>query len=1327
MKTHYRILVLLLMFCASVQGMQASLNRLFTTGHNLPNSLVNCVVEDAEEMIWVSTEDGLCRFNGSQFVNYRNEPGNPHSLQSNFVRNICCDSLGHVLVCTLQGVQMYRRQTDDFTPVLCNTDVHVSPGNISGISLLANGDFLATGNRTFTVHIDENDQPQVVGNAFTQNVGMTLQSCQDALGNIWVIRSNDGIFCLDPSGNLRELLDNGHSYCFTTLGLGPDGSVYAGGLERGLYRYNRANDRFEEVTRPSDHFMVKDLCPLPGTNQMFIATDGEGIKVLDCSTLLFTPYLLDDAQIEAETQKVQWLCLSRQGDLWMALYQKGLFVATRNALDFRYYGPASLRYNCVGDRCVTSLLRGRDGLLWVGTDNDGLYGVSDKGTTLAHHKPLAMGGSLPQSIVRLFEDSQGHCWCGSYRQGGGIVDLQTGRFNYVPIQGLEGMPTNIYDFAEDRQGRIWVASMGNGVLRYNPSLHVFERQATLGACDWSGAISYEPVTDCLYVGTYNGLVVIDLKRDSISCQQYVPDAVVYSVTRTGDGKMLLSSNLGLIAVDIRTHELQTFTTADGLANNNVYAAQVDADGNYWMSSTSGLTKYNRQQGIFTNYSVRDGLQCSEFYKNASLLDADGTLWFGGTSGITWFRPHEIQQEAQTAQVRIVSFGVGQDYAYPDADGVYRLSSADHSFSIELAARPILSTYSVGYRYSLDDDHWQTLPAGTNRVSFSGISSGSHTFSYQLFGDGYSSDVVQTTIFIARPWYRQWWSVLLWLLIAVLIICLFVLRTRRNLYERKLRRKHEQEVAINEGKLQFFMNIAHEFRTPMTLVVAPLQKLINTDKDPKRQRAYQTIDRNANRVLELINELMDLRKIDKAQMKLQCRKVAPSPILRDLCDSVRDLSDDHELTLTLHDQLPEGLMAWIDQVCFEKIVLNLLSNAIKYTPHGGSIDVEARLTDDRRLQIAVVDTGIGIAPQDRIHIFERFYEVRHSATSSLGTGIGLNLVHALMHLHHGQITVAANPAGQGTVFTISLPIDDSFYPQSERFVEKDDATEPELERTVTDQDIIHSTLRQDLPVADTAPSGRQCRHVLVVDDDDEVRTYLQNELRAYYRVSVCTNGREALEHLLAEPADLVLSDVMMPEMDGIQLCLRIRSNVLLNHLPVVLLTAKASDEDRLESLEVGANAFISKPFNMEILQKTIQNLLAEHDRLRSSFSGQQLPVDQVNTPEMLSPDERLLQRIVKIVNDNLSNPDLTSEMIADEVGLSRVHLYRKLKELTHQSARNYIRNIRLAKAAELLSGRKMAIAEVAYQVGFSNPNNFATAFKEMYGVSPTVYNEQHCNS
>ena len=1306
----------------------ANLNLLFTTDDNLSNSLINEIKEGADETIWIATEDGLCRFDGSQFITYRNDPSNPNSLQNDFVRTLCTDDEGRVLVGTLSGVQMYRPETDDFTTLILDSAQHIGSGNISDLCKLSNGDFMATGNITFTIHIDDDGQPHAMTNPLTPHATMSYRCCEDYAGNIWVIKFDAGMYRLDNQGNVKLFTISDDVKGFTSLGLGPDGKIYAGGELRGLYRFEAGSNDFEEVSSPSDTYTVRELRTITGTQQMYVCTDGEGIFIYDCQTGIMTPCEFDDAQIDSRTQKVHSIAVSRNGDIWMALYQKGVFVISHNAVDFHYYGPKSLRYNSVGDRCITSLLRDHEGYIWVSTDNGGLFSLDNEGQTRHHFPCTSDPWSIPSAIMKIYEDQHHRLWIGSYRQGGGIVNPQTGVFRHVLIENEKNSTSNVYDFAEDKRGVLWAASMGQGLLRYDEKKGVFVPQETISSCDWSGALCYDPLLDALYLGTYDGLVIYHPADPEREIEHFFSPIVIYSITRCSATEISLCTNIGLIMFNTQTHNYETYTTQDGLPNNNVFASQTDGEGNLWVSSGTSLAKFNMQQKTFSIYTVQDGLQSGEFYKNASMRDEDGTLWFGGTMGLSWFNPREITHQTQNCTPRVVRLTASQNNILPDKDGIYKISNQDNAFTIELATRPILMTRSVVYRYSMDDDSWQTLPPAMNLVSFSRLSSGNHVFRFQTDQEGLTSEVQTIDIFIERPWYRSWWASILWLAILAAIIWLIYQLISRQRVERKLKVEKEREKAINEAKLQFFMNIAHEFRTPMTLVVSPLQKLMKRDNSPEDQQAYELINRNANRVLALVNELMDLRKIDKSQMKLQCHFQPLVPLLQNLCNSVLDLTEARDIKLSYTNTIPETDKFWFDEEALTKIILNLLTNAVKFTPKGGSIEVCSQIVNNM-LNIMVTDTGIGIAPAERKQIFNRFYQVRQSGTSSLGTGIGLNLVHALVRLHHGDIEVDDNPAGKGTRFTVTLPIDENAYARAEKLVTTvDDAAEATPPAVITPATILHDSLYEsqepDASKIDNAHGPR----ILVVDDDQEVRSYLEQELSARYRVTACSNGREALDILLAQPDafSLVVTDLMMPEMDGIQLSMRIRSNVQLNFLPIILVTAKSSDEDRLASLEVGANAFISKPFNVEILLKTVQNLLEQQRRLRSTYSGTQNPAHKVDTPELLSPDERLLQRVLKVINDRLSDPSLTGEKVAEEVGLSRVHLYRKLKELTNQSPRNYIRNIRLIKAAELLSQKKMSIAEVAYKVGFASPDNFSALFKEMYGMTPKDYNEQHYN-
>lgn len=1324
------VTVLALFLAGNTVSLYAQYSRLFNSDNELPNSLVTKVAETADDRIWIATEDGLCRFDGSSITTYRHTEGDSCSLANNFARTVCADQRGHLLVGTIAGVQMYRTATNDFTPIICDTAQGINPNsNCLDLTLLNNGDFLATGNQTFSIHIDEEGVPHAMRNGFSERLHLTQCAVQDGAGNIWVSKMDGLLYRLTPSGELITFRPKTLRTNYIALGKGPEGKLYASGEFGGVYRYNAETDDLDEVVPASPDFVVRDFVVEEGTNTMYLATDGYGVKLLDCTTGNCTQLLFDELNIDANRLKVHSIIKSHNGDIWMGLFQKGVYVMSRKPLNFRYFGSKSIRYNCVGQDCITTLLRASDGHIWVGTDNDGIYSVSDQGKTLAHFPCGTSAGSVPTALMTLFEDSRHRVWYGSYRQGGGILDLKTGHCTNIPIQGEGGEHGNIYAYAEDKRGQIWVATLGRGLLRYDEQRHLFRHVRTNYQCFWSDAILYDSITDRLYVGTYNGLTTIDLSQAEPVVTHTLDPHVIFSICKCAPNLLALCTSKGLILYDSQTGHNQLYTSANGLSGDIAYAAQMDSEGNLWVSGNAGLSKMNIRQSSFSNYTALDGLQGNEFYKNSSMRDKDGTLWFGGTNGITSFKPSEITTVLQNVHTRIVGLHVEQNIIIPSADEVYTISNQDHSFTIELATRPLMLTHRVQYRYSMDDDPWQTLPPMLNQVSFSHISSGRHHFRFQAIGDGVTSEVSEATIDIAYPWYRSTTATLAWVALALVFCYMLYLLLNRRRQEAHRNREHQQEVAINEAKLQFFMNIAHELRTPMTLIVSPLHKLMDTDKEASRQRSYQLMNRNANRILSLTNQLMDIRKIDKGQMQICCQNIDVAAHVEEVFDNFTDLAEVRKIKMELNDQLRPGVKAWIDPDILEKIITNLLSNAIKYTPEGGSIQLTvsveglSKAYPDGSICLQVTDTGIGISADEKLRIFDRFYRIRQTENQAIGTGIGLNLVQSLVALHHGSISVTDNPSGKGTCFTVHFPLGDSAYTAIEK--ESEPAVSEHLCSDISTTTITRDALSETLPLADAEKNTSTKFKILLVDDDVEIRRFLNQELSTLFKVITASNGEEALNLLMRDNTiQLVLSDVMMPQMDGIELCQRIRQNVRLNHLPVVLLTAKSTDEDRLRSLEIGASAFIGKPFNVEILRKTLLNLLEAQVRLRNSFSGQQLPTEQITTPELQSPDERLLQKIIKVINENLSNSDLTTDYIASKVGLSRVHLYRKLKELTNQSARSYIRNIRLAKAAELLSQKKMSVAEVAYLTGFNNANNFSTIFHDLYGMSPKEYMERN---
>lgn len=565
------------------------------------------------------------------------------------------------------------------------------------------------------------------------------------------------------------------------------------------------------------------------------------------------------------------------------------------------------------------------------------------------------------------------------------------------------------------------------------------------------------------------------------------------------------------------------------------------------------------------------------------------------------------------------------------------------------------------------------------------------------------------------------------LTAVIITIFIIVQIRQRYRARQEMLEHIHAEQLNEAKLQFFINISHEIRTPMSLIISPLQKLMATDYDTERQQSYNIIYRNAERLLRLVNQLMDIRKIDKGQMQLKFQETDIVSFIQDLHYTFAYQANTKHIKLDFHSEVKE-LKAWIDPKNFDKVILNILSNAFKFTPENGNIQIRLCTGNDpnaaekalsRYFEISIEDDGIGINETELERIFDRFYQIRNSQNNSnIGTGIGLHLTRSLVELHHGSITVENNQGTPGCRFIVRLPLG------------KEHLKPEDIDNSAVKQDSVHiTTALPTTPLIETPPKthSKSKYRVLIVEDDDEIRRYICQELGRDFHMQECRNGKEAFTYILKKTPDLIISDIMMPEMDGMTLCSKVKQNINTNHIPVILLTAKSREEDNLEGLSIGADAYITKPFSIEILRQSTFNLIKSRERLRNNFQGSQTQKERMQELEIESPDERLLDRIMKVINDNIANPELNVEMVAETVGISRVHLHRKLKELTNQSTRDLIRNLRLKQAATLLAKKRQSINEVAALTGFTNVAYFSTAFKELYGMTPTAYMEQNAAS
>ena len=792
-----------------------------------------------------------------------------------------------------------------------------------------------------------------------------------------------------------------------------------------------------------------------------------------------------------------------------------------------------------------------------------------------------------------------------------------------------------------------------------------------------------------------------------------------------NGELFVGTNDGLLCFDMKTGRNTKRQLERGLTDNGISSIEQDKEGNLWISTDHGLFRFNPKTGQTDNYFVDNGLQGNEFSDGASFVAPDGRMVFGGLAGVTWFNPSDIRQSEWKAEVKLTGFSVNGEPVTPAtmsgfwhvidttviASNRFVLGPSDNTFAIQLSTLTYDNPEHIVYRYRINREDWVRMPPGVNEIALSHLTPGDYDFCVVAEQNGISTPERCFTVVIHAPWYRTPLAYVIYLL-AWPPSCGATRQQHKRKEQDRLRLQehiHAEEMA--DTKLKFFMNISHEIRTPMTLIVTPLMSLIKQDDDPHRRSVYETIRRNAERILGLINQMMDLRKIDKGQMQMHMCETELISFIGDIYTLFTQQAKAKSIQF-LYERDTQELPVWIDRDQFDKIIVNLLSNAFKFTPTGGQIAMSVT-HDDQQVHIAIKDTGEGI-PEDKLdRIFERFYQSPSSANDrNVGTGIGLDLTRSLVELHHGSIVAHNNTDGPGCEFTVTIPLGNSHLKPEEMIAEKQDVSHAV---SLIDEEVVsHPDVVGELPKV-----GRR-QHIVIVEDDAEIRDYLAAELSSDYEVSMADNGRAGLSEVLKLMPDLVISDIMMPEMDGNTLCSKIKGNPATNHIPVILLTAKSRDEDQLEGLEMGADAYVMKPFNMDILRRTIVNLIHTHQMLRLKYGRNDQLEEQVDQVKMKSPDDQLLERVMKVINKNISNSDLSVDGIAEEVGISRVHLHRKMKELTGQTPHDFIRNIRLKQAAKLLSSQNMNITEVMYACGFNNAASFSTIFKKFYGMSPREY-------
>lgn len=1328
-------------------------------GGDISSNMVNHIFQDHEGIVWISTENGLNRQDGAKNTVIFSEKDNNSNFSSTFE-----DSKHRKWVCASEHVMLYNDATESLTPIQAILDDGKAI-SIRGHEVieLKDGTIMTytSGHGIFEL-VEKNGKMEFRQNRKHIPYYYISSMVQDAKGRLWAT-TEEGVICWDGKIHHIDCGDKNNISNFSSVIIGVDNNIWVSNDVNGVWVINPKTMQAK---------VIEELAGLPVScllskikDGVLAGTNGYGVFEINTKTLATSQFPLRAGNLYDNHLNVHHLMNDKEDNLWAACYQKGVIILPHEERRFDHIGQHNFSGNLIGTNCVMALTSDSRNILWVACDGDGIYAINNGKST--HYAPLK--GKMPRTVMAMYCDSKDRLWMGTWLEGLWIMDLKSGNCRRIMLPGEEnGNAASVFGFEADKLGKLWIASNGAGLFNVNLSDATLTPKPVAvrkqNSKDTDNVIPNNWINDLclgdngiLYMATCDGIGAIDIRTGNCTTgfkgkNQLLPGLNILTLQYTKDGRLWVGSSKGMISLNTKTLNLRMYKREDGLEGNSIQSILYDGKNALWIGTNAGITRMNLKTEEFFNYSSSNGMYSNEFSKNAAAIGNDGIMYFGGTEGVCKFKANKVSQVTDKRNLLITGLyingkainAMSQSREKPIMSTnilhatEIELGMADNSFTVELSTLDFAQTEDVTFEYRIDGKPWQSLPTSTNTVNFNNLKAGTHLLEFRAKNINTYSDVKSLEVTIRPVWYATWWAYLLYLAIIALAVWAVLSHLRQRYLASLNEKKLKQQEEISEAKLQFFMNISHEIRTPMTLIVSPLQRLLASDNDEKRQAAYQLMDRNAQRIMQLINQLLDVRKIDKGQMKLHFREVEMNSYVRNLAEGFRDLCDTKNIKIRFNG-VDGNLMAWIDPMNFDKILVNLLANAFKFTPNNGKINVSLSEDGNSNYIIKVEDTGKGLAADEIENIFERFYQQHCSENNAVqGSGIGLNLTRSLVQMHHGEISAANNEGGPGCHFTILLPLGNAHLTQEEmeqtsaENIEQPKSSTPaadddrQLTATGTPAEMSRKEPVKLKPLTDEKNPFVSRKQLLIVEDDEEIQKYLTVELASAFNVTCCHDGNEAIKILRHKQPDLIISDVMMPGMDGMTLLRNVRQNTMTNSVPFILLTARTSEEDNIEGLNLGADAYITKPFNIEILRRTALNLVQRHQQLKNIFDGRQTP--KVDKVKVLSPDEKLMQRIMKVINANLSNPNLNNDLITREVGISRVHLYRKLKEMTNLSLRDFVKNIRLTEAARLLSEQHHSIAEIAEKTGFDNVSYFAVVFKQKYGLSPTAYmNEHHAST
>ena len=1337
---------------------------------------ISSIIQDKNGFIWIGTNGtGLYRYDGVNYFGYEYNK-KPGSLNSNFIYATFIDSDNNLWVGTDDGLCLYNRDLDNFTKINIEDVIrkgYDEPITVKTIIEDNNGNLIlgTYGFGLFKLN-KKTLKTTLIPSKVLDKFNFLIKSSVKNKRGIIYLGTSYGLLELDLNGKLKQvykdkfkrepLLDD-----IENLVIDKYGYIWLGTTESGLIKIKPETDNYQ-----FENYAItknKILSIIESSHDYIICgTENDGLLVVNYKGQVLQKYLHSKYNdFSLKSNSVWSLYEDKEKRLWLGYFNKGLGVFDKPNNKFNSLESQVNNDNSLQTSYVTSIIKDKKGNLLISNEGGGLdiYNLNNKSYVHVNKNNQSYYSGLDAvDIQSIFIDSKQNIWIGSWDRGIYFLKNGTTRFINYNTANTSGLKSNrVFSFSEDSKGRIWIGTFIKGLHYYdnknNTFVHCESKSFTENALD--NAFIRKVFVDSdnvLWVGTILGLYQVSLKNDSDFKVTNMRDAMFKDKTKYNSIQTILSiyesndktiwigtDGEGLFNYNKKHRTFSNYNNFPGFKEKSVRAIISDNNGSLWISGGSGLTKLDFKNKKSTNFTKDDGLVDNDFNNNAVFKDGNGELYFGSYEGVNYFNPNEIKKTEKAPKLYFSDFKLFNKSVKPNEDSspLSKVISQTKEIILNYTQSVFTIEYvGINYNYSKKNQYAYYLQGfekdwnyvGNNRTAtYTNLAPGDYVFKVKSANaDGsWSNTPLELKIKILPPWWKTFWAYLLYTSILVFLI-IYLNKIYQNRFKAKQaiileKEKNIQSEKLNNKKLQFFTNISHEFRTPLTLIINPLEDILRTKNlSPEIHNKLKIVHKSSDRLSRLINELMDFNKLEFNKIFLQAKKIEVVAFTQGIIGYFDEEAAARNITIHFESAFDE-LEDWLDPKMLEKILFNIISNAFKFTPDNGSITVSVNTSDANNLllingieipsfSITITDTGSGIRKKDLNRIFDRFYQVNNVNKDYYGsTGIGLEVVKEFIELHKGKIDVESE-VGEGTKFTVTFPLGKSFYKKSEIVdevfkIEKNKNKflyEPN-KNTSEDEDFTNQSIED--AIVETAKTHT----VLIVEDNPELRNYLKHELSKLYKVIVAENGQKGYELAVQKLPDLIVTDVIMPVMDGLQLCKNIKGDLKTSHIPLLMLSAKAMVKDRLEGIDSGADMYLSKPFELDILKSSLAQLITSRQIMFKKFySG----ITKDGKEKTTSLDNEFIQKILHFINENISEPELTVELLSSKIFLSRSQLYRKIKTLTGVSVNEFIRNVRLEKAKQLIEKGNNNINEISYKVGFTSPSYFAKCYKIKYGHLPT---------